>query len=555
MWSEADEFMELFRGYLPYYLLIMLPLFIIIAPVCPVGAAHDFQVFRMQQFDLHGVPHGCRSAAVNLEARSAVGWGTSRHCVVARLEDITSDKFREIRSRAGALLIVLPRNLFGLSQEEKQQIWELEEAMLYQEVSIPVYFVEWASTLQTIVNDVASSYMKDDRSTTAVEALVHSIAANGYQIVVSTSQPSPRSDVNIATIQGKLPGFGVEEKLPTVAVVAHYDSFAVAPDLALGTDSNGSGVAMLMELARIFSRLYANPKTHARHNLVFLLTGAGKFNYQGSKKWLEDQLDGVEGSVIQDASFILCLDTVATDNVLYLHVSKPPRDGSPGGNFYKELKSVAESVNLNVTVDTIHKKINLADELLAWEHERYSIRRLPAFTLSSLKSHRSMSRNTILDTHENVNAPLLFHNTDIVAEALARHVYNLSDGKVFEESLEVSRESLDSWLEFLSQPRSAQILLDKQNVLVNSLKNSMSRYLKDVKVSYLVPDKRDPEIVFYDVTKTIVNIYSVKPAVFDLFLTGLIGLYLVAIYFVVQNFPLIYVAVSKFSSSKKSKVQ
>ena len=37
----------------------------------------------------------------------------------------------------------------------------------------------------------------------------------------------------------------------------------------------------------------------------------------------------------QEASYILCLDTVATSNSLYAHVSKPPREGSPGALFIK----------------------------------------------------------------------------------------------------------------------------------------------------------------------------------------------------------------------------
>lgn len=59
MWfEEADGFAELFKGSFPYYLLLVLPIFIIISPANPVAASHEFTVHRMQQYDLHGVPHG-----------------------------------------------------------------------------------------------------------------------------------------------------------------------------------------------------------------------------------------------------------------------------------------------------------------------------------------------------------------------------------------------------------------------------------------------------------------------------------------------------------------
>lgn len=174
--------------------------------------------------------------------------------------------------------------------------------------------------------------------------------------------------------------------------------------------------------------------THTcRYNLLFFASGGGKFNYQGTKRWLEDSLDhtgrrgsmwevpgdGLVGgafsggrgrgplipfphptdsSLLQDnVAFVLCLDTVGRGSHLRLHVSKPPREGTLQHAFLRELEMVAAHQFPDVSFSMVHKKINLADDVLAWEHERFAIRRLPAFTLSHLESHRAGPRSSIMD--------------------------------------------------------------------------------------------------------------------------------------------------------------
>ncbi|KAG8519138.1 Nicalin [Galemys pyrenaicus] len=48
---------------------------------------------------------------------------------------------------------------------------------------------------------------------------------------------------------------------------------------------------------------------------------------------------------------------------------------------------------------------------------------------------------------------------------------------------------------------------------------------------------RDPEFVFYDQLKQVMNAYRVKPAIFDLLLAVCIGAYLGMAYTAVQNSP------------------
>ncbi|XP_059171419.1 BOS complex subunit NCLN-like [Physella acuta] len=560
MWfDEMGEIFEMFRGSFPLSFLFFVPIFIIISPVSPVNAAQEFGVYRMQHYDLQGTSYGCKNSIINMEARSIDSKMLTRRCAVAKLKDVTMTKYRDLMTQnAGALLVILPNNFMELSAEEKQHLQNLEHDLLQEPTTVPVYFATQSEYLEDIYLDVQEGN-SGDNAPTAWEALLSSASANGFQLVLSGNPAESMPEFDIPNIQGRLSGYGIEEQLPTIVISAHYDARGIAPALSYGVDSNGSGVILLLELARLFSKLYTNSRTHAKYNLVFLLSGGGKFNYQGSKKWIEDNFEAAEVTILSDVAFVLCLDTLGASNDLNLHVSKPPKEDSAGGQFYQHLEDVAKEHFPEVKTGMIHKKINLADEILAWEHERFSIKRMLAFTLSHLDSHKSQDRTTILDTKEKVSAAVITRNAQLIAEALARQIYNLtSQGsfQMFTDTLAVEDSVVDSWLDyFSSEPRAAQ-LMKSDSELILTLEQTMARYLKDVKKTSIKADKRDPEFVFYTGAEYLVNAYNVKPAVFDLFLALCIAGYLALAYLFAQNFHVIYYALKKtvIPASPKSKV-
>ncbi|XP_008406166.1 BOS complex subunit ncln isoform X1 [Poecilia reticulata] len=573
MFEEASEvFDNMFKSSFPLTFIVFIPAVLILVSPLPAEAAHEFTVYRMQQYDLQGQPYGTRNAILNTEARTVEAEVLSRRCVIMRLADFSYDKYQKaLRQSAGAVVIILPKNMSAMPQDIVQQFMELEPEMLAMETIVPVYFAEEDDELLSIYTQTLTS-SSSQGSLSAAEVLLHTATANGFQMVTSGAQSKAISDWAITSLEGRLTGVGGED-LPTIVVVAHYDTFGVAPWLSYGADSNGSGVSMLLELARLFSKLYTYKRTHAAYNLLFFVSGGGKFNYQGTKRWLEDNLDHTDSSLLQDnVAFVLCLDTLGNGDSLYLHVSKPPKEGTPQYSLLKELETVVASQHPEVKFSMVHKKINLADDMLAWEHERFGIRRLPAFTLSHLPSHRSAQRSSIMDVRSvspssrhgageppagpHVDVSKLSRNAKVVAEALARVIYNLTekgasgDLQIFTEQMQVQDEHLSAMVDWLTaQPRAAQ-LVDKDSSVVSTLEYHLSRYLKDVKRHYVKADKRDPEFVFYDQLKQTMNAYRVKPAIFDLLLALCIAAYLGMMYLAIQNFGLLYSVVRRITQPK-----
>ncbi|KAM7012397.1 BOS complex subunit ncln isoform X3 [Labrus bergylta] len=572
MFEEASEvFDNMFKSSFPLTFIVFIPAVLILVSPLPAEAAHEFTVYRMQQYDLQGQPYGTRNAILNTEARTVEAEVLSRRCVIMRLADFSYEEYQKaLRQSAGAVVIILPKNMSAVPQDIVQ-FMELEPEMLATETIVPVYFAMEDDELLSIYTQTLTS-SSSQGSLSAAEVLLHTATANGFQMVTSGAQSKAISDWAITSLEGRLAGVGGED-LPTIVVVAHYDSFGVAPWLSYGADSNGSGVSMLLELARLFSKLYTYKRTHAAYNLLFFVSGGGKFNYQGTKRWLEDNLDHTDSSLLQDnVAFVLCLDTLGNGDSMHLHVSKPPKEGTPQYSLLKELEMVVSSQYPEVKFSMVHKKINLADDMLAWEHERFGIRRLPAFTLSHLPSHRLAQRSSIMDVRSvspssrhgageppagpHVDVKKLSRNTKLVAEALARVIYNLTekgapgDLKIFTEQMQVQEEQLSAVVDWLTaQPRAAQ-LVDKDSSVVSTLEYHLGHYLKDVKRHYVKADKRDPEFVFYDQLKQTMNAYRVKPAIFDLLLAVCIAAYLGMMYLAIQNFGILYSVVRRITQPK-----
>ncbi|CAD7682764.1 unnamed protein product [Nyctereutes procyonoides] len=246
--------------------------------------------------------------------------------------------------------------------------------------------------------------------------------------------------------------------------------------LSHGLDSTVVGLSALLGLSRPFSKLYTNKHTHAVYNFLLLASGGACSTTREPSIWLEDNLDHTDSSILQ----------------LYLHMSKPPWKETLWHTFLPELEIVQFS--------TVHKIIILAEDSLAWEHERSSVLCIPSFTLSHLEIHHDSHSKTLTCNWTPITEMIQQEQPDMVM----------------------------GWL--TNQPQATQ-QVDKYCMFLSMPEHYLSHYLKEVKQHCLKADKLDPRFV--------------KPAIFCMFLAICIVTCLGIAYTAVQHFNLLFKTVQR----------
>ncbi|RZC78318.1 hypothetical protein C5167_002544 [Papaver somniferum] len=458
--------------------------FILVACVELCDAATVVDVYRLIQYDISGVPYGSRLSNLNHHASSfpfSPGTDLSRTVFVINFRDLNLTSIQEYiteKRQLGGLLLLLPQKFSpsnkevaeegGQTHEQEQTrglLIELEQLLIGANIPYPVYFAFEDDKIDAVLDDIKRNDALGQPATATT---------GGYKFVVSTPEPKKLASSTLTNIQGWLPGLkaaGDTNQLPTIAIVASYDTFGAAPALSVGSDSNGSGAVALLEIARLFSRLYSNPKTRGKYNLLFGLTSGGPYNYNGTQKWLRS----LDQRLRESIDYAICLNSIGSlDSELWMHVSKPPENA-----FIKQLYEGFSDVaaDLGVKVGVKHKKINISNSRVAWEHEQFSRARITAATLSELSVAPGLLKSFggLHDQRPLVNPAAVVRSIKLVAESLAELEEHTAEVNVQHELL-------------------------------------------------------DGMFTFYDSTKSQLNIYQVASVTFDLLLSLVLGSYLILLF-------------------------
>jgi len=469
------------------------------------------------------------------------------------LEDFSIGLLDQLVDKKAEAIVILIPSIDSRNNISVGGWYGVEQALFQKEYKIPIYF--------TYDDDQVKKMYRD-----GFEQL-----GDRHQLVVSTYEPTLVKDVTAVNIQVTLLGKTdlnqqtEDEDIkinPSIVVVTNYDSYNIAP--IYGESNNGASTAAnvvsILELSRLFSKLYSSSKTQTKYNLIFLIHAGNSLNYAGSKHWINN----ADIRLLESAQFVLSIDSIintlnSKEDKLYFHISKSPKqENIPLTKFYESFNLTSKQ--LNVPFQFVHKKINILpngeeSSIVDWEHELFAIKKLISATISAYsypiydsasEGNISFSRSHLFDDLRNVNKDILFRNIKFIAESIAKYIYDFSGDnsstknlEIFSGSLEVNKQFIESWMQTLTSTNrvlfSDKLTSSNQlSNLLNGLSKTLIGYSNEVSNQTFKIDEY-VDFKYFNGLKQSMSVYRVKPTTFDLFLLLAVIGYLAVLYIFVKG--------------------
>eukprot|EP01121_Diplochlamys_sp_Union-15-3_P016228 TRINITY_DN5482_c0_g5_i1.p1 TRINITY_DN5482_c0_g5~~TRINITY_DN5482_c0_g5_i1.p1 ORF type:complete len:264 (+),score=56.89 TRINITY_DN5482_c0_g5_i1:73-792(+) len=211
----------------------------ILMTLVPIEGAFVFDVYRMFQYDKASVPMGSQRTSLNLLATTLHSRmdTLSRYIVVASYDQLNETIFTQLLEKdVEGLLVLLPDedDPDVLNNSNWINFNHLENKWTKMFLDIPIYFAR---------ESLAGGFYKE-----LLDEDLHGVSPvnDDYRLIVSAPEAKPIPFIDVTNFQGWLAGSTSRERSHSIAIVASYDTFAVAPELALGADSS-SGILAILE--------------------------------------------------------------------------------------------------------------------------------------------------------------------------------------------------------------------------------------------------------------------------------------------------------------------
>lgn len=258
-------------------------------------------------------------------------------------------------------------------------------------------------------NWLYSEFLKiQDNSRGNFQAFQHSFTAHSNGIA-STQQNI------VGYIQGTLTG-----NPPAIVIGAHYDSrtdnLADATGFAPGADDNGSGVAAVLEIARVMSQL--RPRT----TMIFVLFAAEEDNRQGSRAFVRDYIQFYNIPV----RVMINVDTVGSNNDAFgnvndreLRVFSQGPDNSPSRQMARMIDFMTDNYSVDLKLQFVE---NIDREGRFGDHFSFNDVGIPAVRI--IEALEDTPRREGRDLKEYIEPEYLRKSTRTIATIMLA----LSDG-------------------------------------------------------------------------------------------------------------------------------